>query len=71
MRPPCMLMQATSHLHPERPEHPDAGYVPWLHPVLGHHPASLPQHPDRFNNTTSPGIQSPTKSPLWKSISLP
>ena len=38
MRQPCILTQATSHLHPERPEHPDAGYAPWLHPVLGHHP---------------------------------
>ena len=52
MRQPCILTQATSALHPERPEHPDVGYAPWLHPVLGHHPSSLPQHPDRFNNTT-------------------
>ena len=53
MRQSCILTQATSDLHPEHPEHPDAQYAPWLHPVFGHHPLSLPQHPDRFNNTTT------------------
>ena len=48
----CILTQATSDLHPERPEHPDAKSAAWLHPVLHHHPLLLPQHRDRFNNTT-------------------
>ena len=52
MRQPCIMTQVTSDLHPERPEHPDARYAPWLNLVFGHHPPSLPQHPDRFNNTT-------------------
>ena len=39
MRQPCILTQATSHLHPEHPEHPDAEYATWLHPVLCHHPS--------------------------------
>ena len=38
MRYPCILTQATSDLHPESPEHPDARYAPWLHPVPGYHP---------------------------------
>ena len=49
---PCILTQATSNLHPEYSEHPDTWYAIWLHPVLGPHPPKLPQHPERFKNTT-------------------
>ena len=52
MRQPCILMQATSNLHPEHPEHPNTKYPTRLHPVLGHHLPQLPPHPERFNNTT-------------------
>ena len=52
MRQPCILTQAAPDLHPKLPEHPDAEYATWLHPVLSHHPVKLPQHRDRFDNTT-------------------
>ena len=36
MRQPCILTQATSDLHPVRPEHHDGKCATWLHPVLSY-----------------------------------
>ena len=41
----CILTQATSGLHPERPEHPQTNYATRLHCVLGYRIPQLPEHP--------------------------
>ena len=64
MRECCILPQATSGLHPERPEYPQTNYATLLHSVLGYRTPQLHEHLKRCSNTISFPDAPPLDLPL-------